>query len=296
MDKIKAFINYLIKEKRYSTHTGISYQNDLAQFSAFLESGMQSDLVIADHKHIRSWVSSLMEQGIKGRSINRKIATLRSFYTFLMKEGILDSNPAKKVVSTKVSKRLPVYVDEQAMKKVQNEILQDGTEYSKLLAEMIVLLLYSTGMRLSELINLKEGDVDRYNGQLKVLGKRQKERLIPVTKKVLEWIDAYLVEKKQLKIDSGAEGYLFVTSSGKKIYPKLVYRAVSLYLSMTSTVEKRSPHVLRHTFATHMLNAGAELNAIKELLGHSGLSATQVYTHNAVEKLKTIYKQAHPKA
>ena len=293
---IKAFINYLIKEKRYSTHTGISYQNDLALFSACLESGMQSDLAKADHKHIRSWVSSLMEQGIKGRSINRKIATLRSFYTFLMKEGILDSNPAKKVVSTKVSKREPVYVDEQAMNKVQDELLQVGTEYSKLLAEMIVLLLYSTGMRLSELINLKEGDVDRYNGQLKVLGKRQKERLIPVTKKVLEWIDAYLVEKKQLKIDSGAEGYLFVTSSGKKIYPKLVYRAVSLYLSMTSTVEKRSPHVLRHTFATHMLNAGAELNAIKELLGHSGLSATQVYTHNAVEKLKTIYKQAHPKA
>jgi integrase/recombinase XerC len=296
MNLVETFINYLLKEKRYSTHTAISYQNDLVQFTAFLESGGQCDLVKADHKQIRAWVSNLMEHGIKARSINRKVATLRSFYKFLMKEGLLDSNPAKKVVSTKVPKLLPVYADEQSMKKIQEEAMQADSEYSVLLAEMIVLLLYSTGMRLSELINLKEVDVDHYNGQLKVLGKRQKERLIPVTKKVLDWINTYLVEKKQLKLDKEAEGYLIVTPSGKKVYPKLVYRTVSLYLSMTSTVEKRSPHVLRHTFATHMLNAGAELNAIKELLGHSSLAATQVYTHNAVEKLKTIYKQAHPKA
>jgi integrase/recombinase XerC len=296
MEIIETFINYLIKEKRYSPHTAVSYRNDLTQFYDFSAINQRIDLTKTDHKAIRAWVSSLVEQGMTGRSINRKVAALRSFYKFLMKEGLMTTNPAKKVVSTKVPKRLPVYVEEQSMAWVQQESFRVDQSYSKTMADMIVLLLYCTGMRVSELINLKESDIDIYNSTVKVFGKRRKERLIPVTKKLLGWIDAYLIEKKQLSIDSRGEGYLLVTKSGKKIYPKLVYRAVSSYLSVASTVEKRSPHVLRHTFATHMLNAGAELNAIKELLGHSGLSATQVYTHNSVEKLKTIYKQAHPKA
>jgi integrase/recombinase XerC len=239
---------------------------------------------------IRSWIVSLMEQKISSRSVNRKITTLKTFYKFLLRQKVVADNPMLKIQSPKTSKRLPVFVEKEKM-----DILLDNIEFGNdeegVRNKLIIEMFYSTGMRLSELINLKHKNVDLSSGQLKVLGKRNKERIIPFNNELKSKIEEYLNTQKRKTNET-----LFTTADGKKMYEKLVYKIVKQYLSLVTTIDKKSPHVLRHTFATHMLNNGADLNSIKELLGHANLSATQVYTHNTVEKLKNIHKQAHPKA
>jgi len=241
---------------------------------------------------IRSWLVYLMEHQVGSRSVNRKLTTLKSFYRFLLREGVLDENPMHKINSPKIAKRLPVFVEKEKMEMLFNQVTF-GEGYPGIRDRLILELFYSTGMRLSELVNLKESDVDFHHDTIKVLGKRNKERLIPFSMKFESLLKSYLDEKGKA---FGDLDDLFLTDKGRKIYPKLVYRIVSRYIGEVTTMGKKSPHVLRHTFATHLLNNGAELNAVKELLGHASLSATQVYTHNTIEKLKRIYKQAHPKA
>jgi integrase/recombinase XerC len=232
----------------------------------------------------------MMEQKISARSINRKITTLKTFYKYLLRQGLVTENPMLKIQPPKTSKKLPVFVEKEKMDLLlDNVTFEEGEEGQR--NRLIIELFYATGMRLSELINLREKDVDLYSGQLKVLGKRNKERIIPFSNELKRTIESY----HAIKSFKDSE-FLLVNSSGEKLYEKLVYKIVKQYLSLVTTIDKKSPHVLRHTFATHMLNNGADLNAIKELLGHANLSATQVYTHNTVEKLKNIHKLAHPKA
>ena len=287
------FVNYLNYEKHFSKHTVTAYQNDLFQFQKFIFENFDTDeITIINHQMIRSWLVQLMNDKISARSVARKLTTLKTFYRFLLKENIVESNPMAKVQSPKIQKRLPVFVEETPM-----NILLDNIEFENnfegVRDKLIINILYSTGIRLSELIGLKKLDVDSYNQQIKVLGKRNKERIIPITKELSDQIILY----NQIKVDEGfVNENLLVTSKGEKLYPKLVYTIVKKNLSFVTSIEKRSPHVLRHTFATHLLNKGADLNAIKELLGHANLSATQIYTHNSIERLKTIYKNKHPRA
>ncbi|NVO01524.1 MAG: tyrosine-type recombinase/integrase [Bacteroidetes bacterium] len=289
------FINYIKFEKRYSQHTVIAYQTDLAQFQIYLQAKYNiGGIENSDYSIIRSWMVSLMEAAVTPRTIRRKITVLNSFFKFIIKEGVISENPMAKVIVPKASKRLPVFVEQNKMDLLLDEI-DFGTGFNSYRDRIIIELLYYTGMRLSELVNLKEKDIDIYNNSIKVLGKRNKERIIPFGGVLKASLNNYIIEKE--KVVSGEIGNFFLISeNGKKIYQKLVYRLVKHYISMVSTMDKKSPHVLRHSFATHLLNNGAELNAIKEILGHSNLSATQIYTHNSIEKLKTIYKQAHPKA
>ena len=300
MEKEK-FINYIQFEKRYSPHTVTAYNTDLLQFYKFLEQQYGiSSIREANHSIIRSWLVFLLERENTPRSIQRKITTLKSYYKYMIREGVIDQNPIRKVITPKSPKRLPVYVEKDKMDHLLDEIeLGDG--FSVLRDRLIIELLYNTGIRLSELVNLKESDIDFFRSSIKVLGKRNKERLIPFSDKFGKSLKKYILERKS-EIDLLSETSpvapesLFITDSGANIYPKFVYRVVTACLEQVTTIEKRSPHVLRHTFATHMLNNGAELNVVKELLGHANLSATQVYTHLTIEKLKKIYQQAHPKA
>ncbi|MGQ0829599.1 MAG: tyrosine recombinase XerC [Bacteroidota bacterium] len=286
-----SFLEYLRYEKRSSAHTLLAYTNDLDQFFKYLDTSYQiKSITEINHIIIRSWIVSLMEQKITPRSVNRKITTLKTFYKYLLRQKAVTENPMLKIQSPKTSKRLPVFVEKDKM-----DILLDntafGNDFDGQRDKLIIELFYATGMRLSELINLKDSDINMSKCQLKVLGKRNKERIIPFNDELKELLKHYS------KVKPGStEGYLFVNRKGKKLYEKFAYRVVNQYLSGVTTIDKKSPHVLRHTFATHMLNNGADLNAIKELLGHANLSATQVYTHNTVEKLKNIHKQAHPKA
>jgi integrase/recombinase XerC len=289
------FINYIKFEKRYSQHTIIAYQTDLEQFKSYLQENYNfSKIEKSDYLIIRSWMVRMMEDSITPRSIRRKITVLNSFFKFLIKEGVVIENPMTKIVVPKTSKRLPVFVEQNKMDLLLDEI-DFGKGFNSIRDKIIIELLYLTGMRLSELASLKEKDIDIYNNSLKVLGKRNKERIIPFGNNLKISISNYIREKESLGLLQKTDFFL-ISKNGKKIYQKLVYRIVNNYISMVSTMDKKSPHVLRHTFATHLLNNGAELNAIKEILGHSNLSATQIYTHNSIEKLKTIYKQAHPKA
>jgi len=260
-----------------------------------LESVYQvTDIHDVNYLQIRSWLVEMMEQKITSRSINRKITTLKSFYKFLIREGAIEENPMNKIIAPKMSKRLPVFVEKEKMDLLFDKVdFGEGFEAAR--NKLIVELFYMTGMRLSELVNLKLHDIDLPQQTIKVLGKRNKERIIPFSRSLEKQIASYLDLRNEMKNIYDSD-YLFLTEKGKKIYQKLVYRLINYYLSIVTTLDKRSPHVLRHTFATHMLNNGADLNAIKELLGHANLSATQVYTHNTIEKLKTVYKQAHPKA
>ena len=289
------FLNYISHEKRFSKHTITAYQNDLQQFFNYLKEVYSLENISeVYHLLIRSRVVSVMEQGVTARSVNRKITTLKTYYKFLLKENLVTDSPMQKIQTPKVSKRLPVFVEEQKMTNMFDNI-EWGKSMEDQQNKLILELFYSTGMRLSELIGLTEKSIDQSNSTIKVLGKRNKERIIPITEELRKKIQEHIVTKKKSGVVS-SENHLFVTDKGKKMYEKLVYRMVNKYLSMVSTIEKKSPHVLRHTFATHMLNNGADINAIKELLGHASLAATQVYTHNTIEKLKNIYKQAHPKA
>lgn len=286
-----SFIQYLQFEKRFSPHTGIAYQTDLSQFFQYLQTTYEiKNLLEINHTLIRSWIVSLMDQKVSPRSVNRKITTLKTFYKFLLREQLVTENPMLKIQSPKTSKRLPVFVEKEKMDVLLDNI-EFGNDAEGIRNKLIIELFYATGMRLTELVNLKQKDVDLYAGQLKVLGKRNKERIIPFSNELKRSIENY-----RATTGANTSDYLFEGKSGKKISQKLVYTIVKKYLSLVTTIDKKSPHVLRHTFATHMLNNGADLNAIKELLGHANLSATQVYTHNTVEKLKNIHKQAHPKA
>lgn len=303
MEKGK-FIDYIQYEKRYSPHTVSAYRNDLDQFYSFLQLQYNiTDIRDVTHPMIRSWLVLLMQENISPRSVNRKLTTLKSFYKFLLREGRVSINPMRKIISPRTSKKLPSFVEREKMEMLFEKI-NFGEGFPALRDRFILEILYATGMRLSELINLKETDIDFHQSTLKVLGKRNKERLIPFSNKFADLLKTYLHGKKsylendEFPMPSGIpeDLWLLVTDSGKKAYPRFIYRTVTKYLSQVTTLQKISPHVLRHTFATHLLNNGAELNAVKELLGHANLSATQVYTHNTIEKLKTIYKQAHPKA
>ena len=287
------FIEYVRFEKRYSPHTVTAYKSDLSQFNHFLKDQYSIEKISnADHLMIRSWLVELIEKGISERSINRKLTTLKSYYRFLIKSGVVEVNPMNRITSLKTSKRLPVYLEQEKIDLMFDKV-DYGEGYPAIRNRLIVEMFYLTGMRLAELVNLKEHDIDFQYTSLKVLGKRNKERIIPFGKTLDGLLQQYLEEKE--KVFPGQQ-WLFLTDAGKKIYPKLVYRIVNQALAQVSTLTKRSPHILRHTFATHLLNNGAELNAVKELLGHSSLAATQIYTHNAIDKLKKIYEQAHPKA
>jgi len=284
------FITYLSSEKRFSEHTIKSYTTDLKQFTSFLSSEFQitDEINEISFQIIRTWIASLLEKGITPRSVNRKISTLKTYFKFLIREGELIENPMTKVVAPKSKKRLPVFIEEDQIASLLNEV-QFEKGFVGQRNKLIIELFYVTGIRLSELINIKISDVDFNNQSIKVLGKRNKERIIPLSSNVVNDLNNFIENNLQNK-------YLFTNLDGKKLYTKLVYRLVNKYIGKISSVNKKSPHILRHTFATHMLNNGADINAIKELLGHANLSATQVYTHNTIEKLKTVYKQAHPRA
>ena len=282
------FLQFLEHEKRYSVHTIKSYSTDLEQFIQFLSSEFQVNTVKnVNFQFVRSWIAKLLNENISARSVNRKITTLKTYFRFLIKEDIINQSPMQKIISPKTSKRLPVFVEQVKMEKLLNEI-DFGVGFLAQRDRLILELFYFTGIRLSELINLKNKDINYSDSTILVLGKRKKERLIPLTSDILSKI-------KKLNA-SNKRKYLFTTEKGKQISTKQVYRLVNKYLSMVTTLDKKSPHILRHTFATHLLNNGADINAIKELLGHANLSATQIYTHNTIEKLKTVYKQAHPRA
>lgn len=291
--QIQSFLNYIEFEKRYSKHTLESYTNDLLQFDAFLKP-YEKEVAQAIHIDVRTWMVSMMEQKITPRSINRKISTLKSFYKFLMRRGEIKKSPLAKVQTPKTSKRLPVFVELPGIEKLLKDT-EFAEGYEGLRDKMIIELLYGTGMRRSELINLKETDFDSYNSQIKVLGKGNKERIIPVHNQLTASIKNFIEEKRKY-VPTQQGNFLVVNENGKKLDAPTVYSCVNKYLNLVTTVDKRSPHTLRHTFATHLMNNGADINAVKELLGHSSLAATQVYTHNTIDKLKNIYKQAHPKA
>jgi len=289
---LEKFISYLQHEKRYSPHTILSYRIDLVQFHSYLKKEYSTeDPNAINHFHIRSWMVSLMEVKITARSINRKLSTLKSYIKFLMRNELMKNDPTLKIEPPKTSKRLPVYVDKIGMDKMLNNLeLDEG--FPGVRNKLILEIFYSTGFRLSELINLKETDVDWSRKEIKVLGKGNKQRIVPVDQKLLDSISVY-IEMKEKEFNNE---FLIVTDAGQQCYPKFVYNIVKRYLGEVTTVDKKSPHTLRHTFATHLVDNGADLNAVKELLGHSSLAATQVYTHNSIEKLKETYKKAHPKA
>ncbi len=292
---VESFFRYLQYEKRTSRHTLTSYKNDIGQLTGFLTETFELDTpAAADYGMLRAWIIHLMESGLKPPSINRKIATLRTFYKFLLREQYIGKNPMQKIRILKTAKRLPAFVQEKEMKQVLDQT-PFGTDFTALRDRLVLELLYATGMRLSELISIKDSAIDWHNGTVKVLGKRNKERVIPFPKTVVPFIRRYVDERNKC-FGVPKHGHLLVTEKGEPCYPMLIYRIVRHYLGMGTTSSKRSPHVLRHTYATHLLNNGAEINAVKDLLGHSSLAATQVYTHNSIEKLKKAYEQAHPKA
>jgi len=287
------FLQHIQYIKHYSPHTVSSYRKDLEQFFAFCSVSDDQMETAIDHHQIRSWVIELMESGNSARTTNRKLSALKSYFRYLMREGFILVNPLNKVLSPKTEKKLPVFIRENQMDYLLDEV-NFGETFIGFRNRLIIETFYNTGIRLSELIGLRVNDVDFSQQVFRVTGKRNKERIVPMTRNFSETMESY-ANKRQTEFP-GNENWLFVTVRGKKLYPKLVYRIVTYFLSLVTTSEKKSPHVLRHTFATHMLNKGADLNAIKELLGHANLSATEVYTHNTFEKLKSVYKQAHPRA
>lgn len=291
----ETFLKYLQYEKRYSKHTITSYDNDLSQFDTFLSSNFSHyTLSSAEHSTIRSWIVSLVDKGLDSRSINRKIACLRSFYKFILRREVIDHDPTQNIRLLKTSRKLPNFVHEDEVMKLLDQSPFEDTFHGAR-DRLILELLYGTGIRLSELLALKSSDINFENRVIKVLGKRNKERIIPFSVGLGKVIGQYLAQKNN-QVQINDVGVLLVTDKGEACYPMVIYRIVKKYLNLFTTIEKRSPHVLRHTFATHLLNKGAELNAVKELLGHTSLAATQVYTHNSLDKLKKVFDQAHPKA
>lgn len=289
---INAFVDYITLEKKYSIHTVTAYQNDLEAFLVFStkEFGV-SNLIEINYSEIRSWIVSLVDSGVSNRTINRKVSSLNSFYKFSQRTNQIVNNPLSQHKALKVAKRIQVPFSEKEVHLAIDEISEDSFE--ALRDKLIVELLYSTGMRRAELIEIKEIAVDLVNDVLKVLGKRNKERYVPILKTVKKTLIRYRREKEKI---IGSTEYLLVTQKGNKIYGTLVYRVINLYFSRVSTKVKKSPHIIRHSFATHLLNEGADLNSVKELLGHSSLASTQIYTHTSLDHLKEVYNQAHPRS
>lgn len=287
------FYTYLEHEKRYSPNTLIAYRTDISQFFAFAET--EKNASFNDVFLIRNWVVYLMDDQNNSRSVNRKISSLKTYFKFLIREKLLAENPMSKIQSPKSAKKLPVIIQEEKISQLLDNKLVFENDFIGIRNKLMIEMLFGTGIRLAEMLNLAETDINWYETTIKILGKRSKERIVPLNKELLLLIKEYLSVKKH-EIFNNNSSKLFVTDTGNDCYPKLVYRIVQKYLSYITTQNKKSPHVLRHTFATSLLNNGADLNAIKELLGHANLSATQIYTHNSVERLKLIYKQAHPKA
>ncbi|SDX28241.1 integrase/recombinase XerC [Hydrobacter penzbergensis] len=290
---LQSFLDHLKYERRYSQHTIIGYRTDLEQFFAYLASQFESPgLSAISSMMIRSWLAELKEDEIAARSINRKISSLKSFFKYQLKIGALEQTPMTTIVSPKQGKRLPVFVEEKSMEQLFSpELYEEGWQGRT--ERLVLMLFYHTGMRLSELVNLKYSQLDGAQSQLKVLGKGNKERIIPVSRELAAELQQYQSDKTG---ELAMADRLFVTEKGKPLQPRSVYAFVKAKLGAVTTVQKKSPHVLRHSFATHLMNNGADLNAVKELLGHSSLAATQVYTHNTIEKLKEVFKKAHPKA
>jgi integrase/recombinase XerC len=289
---IEHFLDTIRFEKKFSNHTTIAYSNDLDQFLLFLKLNYQVDeLSKISHLQIRSWMADLLEKGVNSRSVARKISALKSFYKHALRESWVTVSPMAKIQSPRISKRLPVFVEDKPITKLMEDV-DFGSDFEGKQEKLIIAVFYATGIRLSELIQLKETDLNLHKSQIKVLGKRKKERIIPITPEVKSMIEDFILVKSQENIHTET---LFCTLKSKTLNPRKVYEIVKRNLSLVSTQDKRSPHVLRHTYATHLLNEGADLNAIKELLGHANLSATQVYTHNSIERLKEVYKK-HPRA
>ena len=293
---IQSFIDYLKFEKRYSSFTIRSYHDDLVQFFNFIyQQYGEIKLKKISHNFIRSWLALLKEEKNTARTINRKISTLKSFFKFHLKQGAIHNTPMSKIITPKTSKRLPVFIKEEDITNLINTLKNNTEDWEGQNKKMLILLFYATGIRLSELINLRENQIDYFKKQIKVLGKGNKERIIPIGEEIINHIKAYIQLKK--KEFAEPDNSLLVTPKGKKLYPRYAYKLVNDLLNETvKTLDKKSPHVLRHTFATHLMNNGANLDAVKELLGHASLASTQVYTHNTIEKLKDVYKKSHPKA
>jgi len=291
MKHVDSFIQWLEAEKRSSIHTVEAYRRDLRQFQDYLLTTYElEEMSEASTPMVRSWLVELMESGLAKRSIHRKLSSLRSYFRFLRKEGIVENDPLSTITAPKLSKRHPVYVEEIPMERLFNSSLFENSIFGKR-DELLITILYETGIRRAELIGIRVDDIDPIRKLMKVLGKRNKERFIPIGDELISLINDYIDERP----DSEHDAYLLNNDKGKKLSPGFVYRKVNHYLGMVTTQQKKSPHILRHTFATHLLNRGADLNSIKEILGHSSLAATQVYTHNTIEKLKNVYSNTHPK-
>nr|WP_299388245.1 tyrosine-type recombinase/integrase [Allomuricauda sp.] len=291
---VSAFIAYLQFEKNYSRHTISAYRRDISDFSEFASDEFDiKSIDDVDYTIIRNWIVHLVERGISNRSVNRKISSLKAYYSFLLKSEQISASPLAKHKALKTQKKVEVPFSEEEMTKIIEEI-PFGDDFEGYRDKLIVELLYTTGIRRAELVQLKLKDLDRITGIIKVLGKRNKERFIPLLPSTLEMYDGYVQLRSQLKNRVDDE-FLFLTKSGLKIYETLVYRTINKYFSLVSPKVKKSPHILRHTFATHLLNRGADLNSVKELLGHSSLASTQVYTHNSIAELKKVHLNAHPR-
>lgn len=297
--RIVQFLDYLRVEKKYSAHTVVSYETDLTGMADYCASGYDvNDLSQITHIHIRSWIVSLVSAGVSAVSVNRKISALRSFYKWLNKRSYMDKNPMLKITAPKMPKRLPVTIQNMNMEKLLEQPIQTTgdslTNYILIRDTFILVLLYSTGIRRAELIGLKISDFDLYRKEVRVTGKGNKIRSIPLTDTLISQMEDYL--KSRAHWGDKSNDVLLLTNTGKPVYPRFIHDIVSRQLGELTTLSKKSPHVLRHTFATHMLDRGADLNGIKEILGHASLAATQVYTHSSIQKLKDVYSKAHPGA
>ena len=292
MESIQSFLDYLELEKNYSSHTVTAYRNDLKSFLNFVVKEFAEDTIEQiEYPFIRNWIVHLVSSKVSNRTINRKISSLRSYYKFLQKIGLREATPLSKHKALKTDKKIQVSFSTTEIKSVLEGIIPETFEDYR--DRAIIELFYSTGMRRSELINLKQSDINFSQQQVKVIGKRNKERILPLINSTMTALEDYIDESK--KEFDNIEGFLFLTSKGDKIYETLAYRIIKGYFAKVSTKLKKSPHILRHSFATHILNEGANLNAVKDLLGHSSLATTQIYTHNDVEKLKRAYESAHPR-
>ena len=292
MIEINSFIKYIQYEKRYSEHTVTAYKKDISDFLCFCENENITELVQINKHTVRAWIIEQKSLNKTNNTVNRKLSALKSFFKFLMKNEIITTNPTSKIISPKKEKQLAFFLSEKEMSQILDDIEYTDT-FEGLRDKTIIEILYSTGIRLSELINIKINDIDKANLQIKINGKRKKQRIIPVTHQLLNTIENYNNTKSK---EQNNNNYLITTIKAEKAYPKLIYRTVNKLIKQVSTVQKKSPHVIRHSFGTHMLNHGANINTIKELLGHENLNATQIYTHNTFNKLKNIYKLAHPRA
>jgi integrase/recombinase XerC len=296
MNALDRFISYIKVEKRYSEHTVRAYSDDLDQFVQYLESrNHTNDILSINQVEVRQWIVALINEAVTPRTIRRKAASLNTFYKYCLRNKLIERNPAEGLILPRLTKNLPEFIKESSVNSLfESSHFEEG--FPGVRDKLVLELFYATGMRLAELIGLNRHSIDLDKGEIRILGKRNKERIVPLTATLINALKLYLNSREQLLSDRAQQNRLVLTNTGEPAYPRMIQRLVRKYLSQSTTLEKKSPHLLRHTFATHMLNNGADLNAVKELLGHANLAATEIYTHNTYEKLKSIYKQAHPRA